>query len=43
MSSRYIDLSYDLEESTPVYPDYPPFRARIMETAGDDSSSQEEP
>jgi arylformamidase len=39
MSSRYIDLSYNLEESTPVYPDYPPFRTRILETAGNDPSS----
>ncbi len=40
MSSRYIDLSYNLEESTPVYPGYPPFRTRILETANDDSSSK---
>ncbi len=40
MPSRYIDLSYDLQESTPVYPDYPPFRARMTETAGDDSSGR---
>lgn len=40
MPSHYIDLSYDLQESTPVYPDYPPFRARKMETAGDDSSGR---
>lgn len=40
MSSRYIDLSYNLEESTPVYPNYPPFRTCILETAGDDSSSK---
>ena len=40
MPSRYIDLSYDLEESTPVYPGDFPFRVHIMETAGDDSSSR---
>ena len=40
MSARYIDLSYNLEESTPVYPDYPPFRTRILETVNDDSSSK---
>ena len=39
MSSRYIDLSYDLEESTPVNPGYPQFRARITETAGSPPSN----
>ena len=35
MNSRIIDLSYNLEESTPVYPNYPAVRVRILESAGD--------
>jgi len=35
MPLSYIDLSHPLEETTPVYPEYPSFTVRILETASE--------
>ena len=34
-ASRIIDLTYDLNPQTPVYPDYPPVEITILETLQD--------